>query len=279
MVAYSLSQSFMRFLLTLTTTKTNALLPFNYQYPVSAAIYKIIERADSVFAAFLHDSGYTNGGKTFKLFTFSDIQTPFVKNGDRMMLTTNNAELIVCFYMPQAAENFIKGLFMKQLLEITDRSSKAVFTVAGVEALSDGVIERSGDGVMSVMLQPLSPLVVGRKNERGHYDYRSPTDTDFTDGIVYNWMEKWGAVHDASEVDMEALRKAISVEVKLWKCPPQQRLITIKAGTDAETKVRGYMKFDLMVTAPQKMLQLLLGSGAGIHNSIGLGCLSQNKTG
>src|SRR3954464_8542011 len=100
----------MRFKLALFAEQKNALLTFNYQYPLSAAIYKIIQRADEDFAYFLHNHGYTTGNKHFKLFTFSDIQTPFEKRGDRMLLLSGYAELTVCFYMPQAAENFIKGL-------------------------------------------------------------------------------------------------------------------------------------------------------------------------
>lgn len=38
------------------------------------------------------------GYKSFKLFAFSDIKTPFSKSGDRMQSQTGNAELIVCFY-------------------------------------------------------------------------------------------------------------------------------------------------------------------------------------
>jgi CRISPR/Cas system endoribonuclease Cas6 (RAMP superfamily) len=45
----------MRFKLLLHTSK-GSLLPFNYQYPLSAAIYKIIQRADREFALFLHDA-------------------------------------------------------------------------------------------------------------------------------------------------------------------------------------------------------------------------------
>src|SRR4051812_35490161 len=117
----------MRFKLALFTEQRNALLPFNYQYPLSAAIYKIIQRADSAFAQFLHDYGYTTGSKHFKLFTFSDIQTPFEKRGNRMLLKTGSAELVVSFYMPQAAESFIKGLFMHQHLEVADTRSKVSF--------------------------------------------------------------------------------------------------------------------------------------------------------
>jgi len=130
----------MRFKLNLQSHQRQLSVPFNYQYPLSAAIYKIIQTADAKFAAFLHDKGYGQGHKSFKLFTFSDIKTPFVKNGDRMQLRTTEAELIICFYMPQAAENFIKGLFINQQLEIADFRSKATFNIIGVESLPGPVI-------------------------------------------------------------------------------------------------------------------------------------------
>ncbi len=123
----------MRFKLSL-QTNPGAFIPFNYQYPLSSAIYKIIQSADAEFAAFLHNTGYGEGYKQFKLFTFSDIKTPFQKRGDRMQLITGEAELIICFYMPVAAENFIKGLFMNQHLEIADAGSKTGFTITAVES-------------------------------------------------------------------------------------------------------------------------------------------------
>jgi CRISPR-associated endoribonuclease Cas6 len=78
--------------------RTKKCLPFNYQYPLSAAIYKIIQRADEAYAAFLHNEGYQRQGKSFKLFTFSSIQTPFVPKGDRMILQTTVASRNVYFY-------------------------------------------------------------------------------------------------------------------------------------------------------------------------------------
>lgn len=257
----------MRFKLALHNSVKSALLPFNYQYPLSAAIYKIIQRADAAFAGFLHNEGYTTGNKSFKLFTFSDIQTPFEKNGDRMQLTTGEAALTVCFYMPKAAETFIKGLFMHQQIEIADHASKTTFIISSIETVTDTI-----KGNQS-LLQPLSPLVTGRKNDRGHYDYRSPEDADFTDCLVYNWLEKWMAVHPTSDAGIQQLRKNIAVQVQLFNHPPQQRLIAIKAGTTAETKVRGYTKFRLAVQAPAALIDLVLGAGLGLHNAQGFGCV------
>ncbi|HEX4850994.1 MAG TPA: hypothetical protein VFV08_09320, partial [Puia sp.] len=90
-------------------------LPINYQYYFSSAIYKSIAYCDSAFSAFLHDIGYSNSAtgekKRFKLFTFSDLHTPFYVNGDRMVLTGSEASITVCFHVPIAAEKFIKGIF------------------------------------------------------------------------------------------------------------------------------------------------------------------------
>ncbi len=253
----------MRLILTLQAIHKPALLPFNYQYPLSAAIYKIIQSADGVFASFLHNTGYGNGGKSFKLFTFSDIRTPFTRHGDRMQLQTGEAEVTTCFYVPQAAENFIKGLFMNQQLEIADKISKTVFHIAQVESVGEPTLTGQ------VVLQPLSPLVVGRKNERGHYDYRSPEDADFTECLYYNWMEKCAA----AGIEADILAKEVAIEVRPFPHPPQQRLITIKSGTAAETKIRGYTKFRLAVSAPVEVLQVALGAGLGLHNAQGMGCV------
>ena len=58
----------MRFQLTLQTITKIAKIPVNYQYPLSAAIYRIIAKGDAQYVSFLHERGY---GKGFKLFTFS----------------------------------------------------------------------------------------------------------------------------------------------------------------------------------------------------------------
>ena len=257
----------MRFKLTLLAKERSALLPFNYQYPFSSAIYKIIQRADKEFAAFLHDKGYGEGHKKFKLFTFSDIRTPFQKRGDRMQLLSGEAELVICFYLPKAAEHFIQGLFMHQQLEVADHRSKVVFMVTGVESMAEVTAGAP------VLMQPLSPVVVGRKNERGHYDYRSPEDADFADCLVYNWVEKYAAIHEVEEELLSAMKKAVQVSVKLYPHPPQQRLITIKGGTAEETKIRGYTKFRMEVRAPGELLEVALGAGMGLHNAQGMGCV------
>ncbi|WP_392437096.1 hypothetical protein ACF3N7_09215 [Cruoricaptor ignavus] len=61
----------MRFLVRLQTK--DRIIPINYQYPMSAAIYKIISQGDAEYAEFLHNTGY---GKGFKFFTLVE-EVPF----------------------------------------------------------------------------------------------------------------------------------------------------------------------------------------------------------
>jgi CRISPR-associated endoribonuclease Cas6 len=250
-------------------------LTLNYPYPLSSAIYKIIQRGDREFAAFLHDKGYGEGNKKFKFFTFSEIQTPFKIRGDRMQLLTGKALVTICFHMPEAAEHFIVGLFMNQQLEIADKKSRVCFLVDRVESIPSlpSTLSAFSSSIITALLQPLSPIVAGRKNERGNYDYLSPEDPAFGVSLQYNLVEKYRAINDLSEDHLAELKELITIRVQLLPTPPQRRLITIKQGTEAETRIRGYTKFQLQVTAPGDMVELALNAGIGLYNAQGIGCV------
>jgi len=258
----------MTFRLTLETPSDHALLPFNYQYPLSAAIYKIIQRGDAAYATFLHEQGYARPGslKSFKLFCFSDIKTPFKKQGDCMHLLTRRAEVQISFHLPEAAENFIKGLFQSQHIEIADRKRKASFTIAAVETLLSPLIN---DEIQEVLLQVLSSVVCGKKNEKGHYDFLSPEQEDFLPMLLYNWKAKYQAVY--GEQHLEKAFEGARMEYVPYKNPPKSRLITIKGESAQETKIRGFTNFQLKLRGKREALELLLNSGVGLYNAMGCG--------
>ncbi|MFA5535318.1 MAG: CRISPR-associated endoribonuclease Cas6, partial [Mariniphaga sp.] len=62
----------MRIKLTLNRTTKQRMLPMDYQYYISAWIYKVLFQADKNFAQFLHEKGYGQSDtKLYKLFCFS----------------------------------------------------------------------------------------------------------------------------------------------------------------------------------------------------------------
>src|SRR6185312_545481 len=258
----------MRIKLSLNSAEQQPIIPINYQYPLSSAIYKILQNADAEYSAFLHGKGY---GKGFKLFTFSDITCPFKINGDRLVLLSNKIEVIVCFHLPKADERFIKGLFMSQQIDVADKKSKTTFTVAQVESLASPLDSLSNDEEVDILLRPLSPVVCGLKNDKGHYTFLSPEDARFEEMLFKNWEEKCKAIFEKEEV--ANLMADALIQVLFFKNPPKSRLITIKAGTAAETKIRGFINFEINIKGKAEAIQLLLNSGAGLYNAQGMGCV------
>lgn len=264
----------MRFKLNLAMSGDAAIIPINYQYPVSAAIYKIMQRADESYAAFLHDVGYKVNGslKSFKLFTFSDISTPFKIEGDRLRLLTKQAELEVCFHLPKAAENFIKGLFMHQEFDIADKKSKARFEISSVESLSDPLQAHKLQDIVNIRFRPVSPVVSAVKNEKGSYVFLEPSDPRFMESLVYNWRGKISACFDESVAGSALLMLGLEYLSK----PPRSRLITIKADTQEQTRLRGWMNFDINATGERRFVELLRNAGVGVYNSLGCGCVKDS---
>jgi CRISPR-associated endoribonuclease Cas6 len=84
----------MRFKLTLKVEKEyfgNA-IPINYQYELSAVIYKILSKSSEQYAIWLHDNGFELGLKRFKLFTFSRLMVPqynIDKKNERLILQSD----------------------------------------------------------------------------------------------------------------------------------------------------------------------------------------------
>jgi CRISPR-associated endoribonuclease Cas6 len=257
-----------RLLLTLTCKKEKQIIPVNYQYPLASAIYRILQKADAGYAAFLHEKGY---GKGFKLFTFSDIRCPFKINGDRLLLLSNKVEMIVCFHLPKTAETFIKGLFMSQQLDIADKKSKTSFTVTQVESVALALDAFNKNDVVELLLKPLSPVVCGLKNEKGNYNFLSPSDDSYEEMIFQNWEEKSKAVFEKEEAGR--IMESSLIQILFYKNPPKSRLITIKADTDAETKIRGFNNFEIRIKGKKEAVKLLLDSGPGLYNAMGMGCV------
>jgi CRISPR-associated endoribonuclease Cas6 len=267
----------MRFQLTLIPSTNHNLLPANYQYPLSSAIYKIIYQADKKYSAFLHDQGYQlMNGKSFKLFSFSDIRVPYRHQGDRLLINGSPASLTMSFHVDEAATNFIKGLFINQKFEVADKISSTRFSVTEAQLLPDRLVAVDGDEI-EMIIQPLSPLVVGRKNSRGNYDFLSPDDTDFSKWLIHNWIEKYKAVNENNSADTETLKREIGIQVLTPKNEIKSRLITIKAFTPQQTQIRGFTKFRMKVKAPKALLELALNAGMGLYNAMGMGCLGVIK--
>lgn len=257
----------MRFKITISPiVSSSKTIPLNYQYPLSAAIYRIISKGDEEYASFLHEKGY---GKGYKFFTFSDLKFKYKRDGDRMLLLDPKVEFTVSFHLPEASRTFVEGLFKSENIVIADKNSKVVFQVQSIISLDNPLKEFSPQELMEVIVKPTSAIVTGIKNERGHYDYLLPDDKEFLSSLLYGWRNK---IRDA--YDLETAEQAIlSIELEYYQNPFRTRLVHIKSDSQAATKIRGSLNYKLKLRAERRFIELLLNAGIGIESAQGMGSL------
>lgn len=264
----------MQFKITLHCLDHAPVIPVNYQYELSAWIYKVIENADAAFSAFLHRQGHqAPSRKSFKLFCFSQLEVPRRHiEGDRLCIECREISLMVGFYMDRTAEEFVRGLFQEQRFTLGDRISRGAFSVKTVEMRA---LLLPNDA-RPVPIRTRSPLVISRKrtaaelaaNPREKQDkYVSPEEPEFKSLFFLNLLEKYRA---ATCEEPPSWWDAERFGVRLVGPPPKSQLITIKSGKEAETKVRGF-RFDFELDAPRELVELGLLAGFGRMNGEGFG--------
>jgi len=213
----------MRFKITFNRTGKQRMLPMDYQYYLSAWIYKVIGKADRGFAEFLHMEGYGDGRRRFKLFNYSplDFGRPVLwKEKSLFEITTDRLTLNVSFLMSDAAEKFIIGLFNNQEAYIGDRFNGLDLTVSQIERLPDPEFSRS------MFYRATSPVVVSRLGEGDQYaQYLSPEDPEYAGLLRNHFMNKHQKVPHA-----EPLAEAFEFEFRLMS-DPRSKLVTIKPYT------------------------------------------------
>jgi CRISPR-associated endoribonuclease Cas6 len=264
----------MRFLLTLLRNSVSNRIPINYQYELSAWLYRIVEKSSPEFSHFLHEKGYTVGHKHFKLFTFSNLYIPTYqidKEKSQLVIQSPTIQWQVSFCVDEAAEHFIQGLFLHQHLTLADKRTKVEFTITGVEVQPPPIFTEV------MRFRTLSPLCVSIAEERNGKlmpQYLSPDDNRFADAFFANLVQKYiaagmqmpqpvGEAADASE--------EVPMQLRLLSAP-KSRLLTIKAGTREESRVRGFT-FDFDLQAPASLLEFGYQAGFGEKNSLGFGCV------
>jgi CRISPR-associated endoribonuclease Cas6 len=272
----------MRFNIKFKLSGKKQFMPFNYQYPVSAWIYKVFGTADNEFTNLLHEHGYQlKNGKAFKLFTFSKLNFPkhtwkpgtlhitnslreakgekTVEKNDRMEIWARNARLTVSFHLPEQIEKFVMGLFQEQKAFIGDKVSGIELEVESIETLKNNIPDSK-----TIKLKTITPIVLGVYIEKEkHEQYVSPLHPEYKKIFLNNLLDKYRAISN------------IKINTDDWdftvlKLYPKTSMQTIKAFTSEETRVRGY-NYEFELTAPKEIIEIGLNAGFGSMNSVGFG--------
>ena len=252
----------MRFNLNLSLIDRNRnVLPVNYQYELSAWIYKVINHSDPVFADWLHNRGFSNDNKQFRLFTFSNLIVPqYGIIGDRLIIKSDHVGLIISTLPEETIQHFVAGVFRDREFTLGDRISSAGFRINSIEAMPPPVFTDE------MSFRSLSPIFVSDKVEGQKYaQYLAPDYDGYTQLLINNLREKLKVYSGAEQLFCEH-----DGGMKLLTRPGQKG-ITIKAGTPQQSKLVGY-RYNFKIKADAALLRMGYYTGFGEKNSLGFGC-------
>lgn len=241
-------------------------LPINYQYEQSAVIYKILSSASEEYSSWLHDNGFQlPNGKRFKLFTYSPfkIEQREILNEGRLKINCDQVEWQISFLPEKSTEKFIQGIFANQTFEVGDKRSVVQFIVRSVEVMPEP--EYKDEMEFSTM----SGVCIKFNEESGRTTYLSPEDPRFVNGLITGLLSKYNAYNDTPYVGK------LYCDFKLLNTP-KPKLITIKAGTSQESKIKGYL-FRCRIKVPIEFMKIIYDGGMGELCSQGFGCMKINN--
>ena len=253
----------MRFRLTLQIDRKafGTVLPLNYQYELSAFIYRAIAQADREYSFRLHEDGFRLHGRPFKLFTFSNLLIPkytIDKEQGRIRIECDRIEWLVSFLPETSTGKFAFGLFSEQIFQIGDTKSTVQFRIERVELLPPPVFESS------MSFKTLSPVCIPLKEtDRRYAIYLSPDAPEVPDIVLKNLLNKYHTFYGKPYEN--AFDFAFEVTSR-----PKSKLIAIKTETPEASNIRGFM-FDFRMKAPVELMRVMYDAGLGEKNSMGFG--------
>lgn len=232
------------------SSDVNIVLPIHYNHIVQGFIYNNI---DEELASFLHNKGYISRGRTFKLFTFSNI----LKRGRKIKEKFNfGKEISILVSSP--LDDFCKSIANSMLQNDNLVLGKNNLKVEQIELFNEKIEKEE------ISIETLSPIVIystlfkadGKKFT--HY-YRT-RENEFEKLIGENLIKKYNAFYGA---DIK-LKKNIEI---VSKGAVRQNLIYYK-----NFIVKGESgKF--IIKGDNRLLQMGLAAGFGGKNSQGFGCV------
>lgn len=170
-----------------------AVIPINHGEYLTAAVYELLALGDADYARFLHDEGYTGeGGKTFKLFTFSGLRAPRrIAEGDKLRLPPGPLEWLLSSPVEPFLQNVATGLLSAGGL----RLASTTFPIREIQTLAPPALCETTEFTC------LTPIVAALPLEGGGTRYLRPIDYEFSAAVRRNLGHKHLRLHGRPPVD------------------------------------------------------------------------------
>jgi CRISPR-associated endoribonuclease Cas6 len=254
----SAPETLMRVKLTLAALRQRAALPLNYQHAVASLIYAVLGQASAEFATRLHDEGFNDGGRSFKLFTFSRLDARSARiAGETLLLEDPAVSFQISSPVADFIEHFVEGLFRAETFRIAD----AAFRLEGVETLAPP------DFTSRMRMRALSPVTETTSVEGSKHARFLDLSDEWSEIVSRNLARKFRALHGREPADA-ILRWTWD---RAYVADAGRKGRRLSKLTDIRgIKVRGWLA-PFHVEGSRELIEIGYEAGYGSRNSMGFG--------
>ncbi len=181
-----------------------------------------------------------------------------------MTIHAKTLYLDLSFYVDDAAEKFIVGVFRDQKLELFNDRFRAEFTITQISTLPEPKFEETME------YKALSPMCIMDMSKKRDKEL-SPLDPKFEELLAKNLSSKY-EIFTKEIIDWSGIRFQLTsnpqyIDSKLW---------TIKENSKNETKIKGFENYSFKLFAPTEIQKIAYFGGFGRYCSKGMGfCLNE----
>lgn len=159
------------------------LLPMASQYPLQSLIYHLLSGAPD-YAAFLHDTGFRSGVRTYRLFTFGPPDGRYEQREDGLLYPAGfRLEVRSCDPM------FIQAMLQSTAKLRACRLCGNPLRLSAVRLFDEHI------SAEAVRIRMISPVTVHTTLPDGTTRYFSPEEEGFCAAVAENAAEKWRAYY------------------------------------------------------------------------------------
>lgn len=225
------------------------ILQLNYNHIVQSIIYRALSVIPE-YADFIHDNGYMNGNRSYKMFNFGQLKGEYRIEG-RNIIFSNFVSLEVRSPLSMLI-NILKYSFETNGITFGEKTFNDILI-----EIYDYTIEDS-----EINIEMNSPVTVYSTDEyMGNTYYYAPTDVEFSDMIDANFKRKYFSYY--------GVRPYSNVEIELLNNTAPRKMVTKYQGLYVNAWFGRYR-----LSGERKYLDFLYQTGLGSKNSQGFGMFS-----
>lgn len=258
---------YLRLKLSLVTEIGSVLSP-NYNYSLSSAIYNLLRFGSPEFSKFLHDIGFRQNGRVYKLFCFA-LKFEYMKIVDGMikMISPKVSLYITSPLIDEFFKNFVIGTFENQKMIIYSNYRNYEFRIQQMELIPPATFTNE---MKFILYSPmvLSTVRLSENGEKEQYYLRPNDNTEINRILTSNLKNKYKLLHQ-KEMDCDLLELAWDDEY-LQKHQRVTKKITINESDKNSIDVIG-IQAPFTLKGNPELIKVGYDCGFGEKNSMGFG--------